>query len=397
MAAEDRLTKSEHIVVSPREIDFVTRFGNNWKALIEIMGIMRPIKKQPGAVLKSKYATVVLQNGSVAEGDVIPFSQATVAEKTYAEMTLEKYAKSVSAEAIKDHGYDVAVGLTDDQFLYELQSNVMGRFYSYLNTGALTNTQTSFQAALALAKGLVTNKFKKMHKTATEVVGFVNTIDVYTYLGAANITVQTAFGFEYIKNFMGYNTIFLLSDEEIARGTVVATPVENIVLYYVDPSASDFARAGLNYTVAGETPLIGFHTEGDYTRAVSNCFARMGLTMFAEYLDGIAVVKVEASGSLGSVTGFSTAAYTGTGAKTGDAELTVPDPTVSGGTYWFKAASGTAPAAPNYLEVMDTTGWTQVVDDQVVATTNGYKYRVVELNGSGQAIATGNGDVTAKT
>ena len=51
MAAENRLTKSEHIVVSPREIDFVTRFGNNWEALIEIMGIMRPIKKQPGAFL----------------------------------------------------------------------------------------------------------------------------------------------------------------------------------------------------------------------------------------------------------------------------------------------------------------------------------------------------------
>ena len=101
MAAENRLTKSEHIVVSPREIDFVTRFGNNWEALIEIMGIMRPIKKQPGAVLKSKYATVVLQPGSVAEGDVIPFSQATVAEKTYAEMSLEKYAKPFRQKLLK--------------------------------------------------------------------------------------------------------------------------------------------------------------------------------------------------------------------------------------------------------------------------------------------------------
>ena len=269
----------------------------------------------------------------------------------------------------------------------------MGRFYTYLNTGALTNVQTSFQAGLALAKGLVTNKFKKMHKTCTEIVGFVNTIDVYKYLGSANITIQTAFGFEYIKNFMGYNTIFLLSDDEIASGTIIATPVENIVLYYVDPSASDFARAGLNYTVAGETPLIGFHTEGDYTRAVSNCFALMGLTMFAEYLDGIAVVTVEASGSLGSISGFSTAAGT---AQSGDSVLTVPDPTVSGGTFWFKAQASTAPSAPNYLEQMDTTGWTQVVDDQVVSTTNGHKYRVVELNGSGQAIASATGDVTAK-
>lgn len=395
MAAEDRLTKSQHINVAAREIDFVTRFANNWEALREILGIMRPIKKQPGAVLKSKYATVTLQSGNVAEGDLIPNSQASVAEKTYAEMGLEKYKKSVSAEAIKDHGYDVAVGMTDDQFLFELQSNVLARFYTYINTGELTNTQATFQKGLSYAKGLVVNKWKKMHKTSTNVVGFVNVLDVYDYLGGASITVQSAFGFEYIKDFMGFNTIFLLSDAEIARGTIIATPVENIVLYYVDPATSDFGRAGLNYTVDGETNLIGFHTEGNYDRAVSNCYALMGLVLFSEYIDGIAVVTVEASGSLGSVTGFSTAAYAAGSA--GDSELTVPDPTVGGGTYWFKAQASTAPSAPNYLELMDTTGWTKVVDDQVVATTNNHKYRVVELNGSGQAIATADGTVTAKT
>ena len=394
MAALDRLTKSENISVTAREIDFVTRFAKNWEALREILGIMRPIKKQPGAVLKSKYATVVLQSGSVAEGDIIPFSQATVAEKTYTEMGLEKYAKSVSAEAIKDHGYDVAVGMTDDQFLFELQSNVMSRFYTYLNTGALTNVQATFQKGLAYAKGLVVNKWKKMHKTSTDVVAFVNVLDVYEYLGTANITIQSAFGFEYIKDFMGYGTVFLLSVSEIASGTIIATPVENIVLYYVDPATSDFSRAGLVYTVDGETNLIGFHTEGDYTRAVSNCFALMGMVLFSEYIDGIAVVTVEASGSLGSITGFSTSAGT---AAVGDSVLTVPDPTVEGGTFWFKAQASTAPSAPSYLDAMDTTGWTQVVDEQVVSTTNNHKYRLVELNGSGQAVATADGTVTAKT
>ena len=388
MEALDNLTKSQHIQVIAREVDFVTRFANNWEALREILGIMRPIKKQPGAVLKSKKAIVTLQSGTVAEGDVIPFSLAQVVEQTYAEMTLDKYAKSVSAEAIKDHGYDVAVGMTDDQFLFELQSNVLSRFYTYLNTGALTNVQPNFQKGLAMAKGLVVNKWKKMHKTSTNVVGFVNVLDVYEYLGAATITVQSAFGFEYIEDFMGFNTIFLLSDSEIARGTIIATPVENIVLYYCDPATSDFARAGLQYTVEGETNLI------DYTRAVSNCYALMGLVLFSEYIDGIAVVTVEASGSLGSISGFSTAAGTAT---TGDSVLTVPDADVEGGTFWFKAQASTAPSAPTYLEQMDTTGWTLVTDDQVVSTTNGHKYRVVELNGSGQAIASATGDVVTKT
>lgn len=291
--AKDNLIVTADIQVTAREVDFVTRFQNSWEHLRDILGIMRPVKKTAGAVLKSKYVEGTLQNGKVAEGEEIPYSNFKVKEKEYAEMTIEKFAKAVSIEAIKDHGYDNAVAMTDDQFLFELQSNVTGRFYDYLNTGTLTDEQPTFQKALAMAKGNVLNKFKQMHKNVTGVVGFVNVLDVYEYLGDANITVQNQFGFQYIKDFLGYNTIFLVSDDEVARGKVIATPVENIVLYYVDPADSDFAKAGLVYTTAGgETNLIGFHTQGNYNTAVSEAFAIMGVTLFAEYLDGIAVVTV---------------------------------------------------------------------------------------------------------
>ncbi|MCM1364652.1 MAG: hypothetical protein NC122_05050 [Faecalibacterium sp.] len=292
MAAKAKLTKSANVSVTAREIDFVTRFALNWEHLREIMGIMRPIRKQPGAVLKSKSATVTLSN-TVGEGEEIPYSQATVTETPYQEMTIEKYAKAVSVEAIKDHGYDVAVGMTDDAFLFELQSNVTKRFYDYLNTGSLKSNEATWQRALAMAKGNVINKFKQMHRTATNVVGFVNVLDVYDYLGDKDISIQSQFGFQYIKDFMGYNTIFLLSDDEIARGRVIATPVENIVLYYIDPSDSDFARAKLEYTTDGDTNLIGFHTQANYNTAVSESFALMGMTLFAEYLDAIAVIDLE--------------------------------------------------------------------------------------------------------
>lgn len=292
--AKTNLIVSSDIQVTARELDFVTRFANNWEHLREIMGIMRPVKKTPGAILKSKYVEGTLQAGNVAEGEDIPYSKFTVAEKEYAEMSIDKYAKAVSIEAIKEHGYDNAVALTDNQFLFELQSNVTGRFYNYLNTGTLTSTESTFQMALAMAKGRVLNKFKSMHRSVTGVVAFVNVLDVYKYLGAADISIQTNFGFTYIKNFMGYDTVFLLGDEEIAQGKVIATAVDNIVLYYVDPSESDFARAGLVYTTDGETNLIGFHTQGNYNTAVSEAFAIMGVTLFAEYIDGIAVVTVGA-------------------------------------------------------------------------------------------------------
>lgn len=295
--AKANLIKTGDIQVTARELDFVTRFENNWQHLRDILGIMRPIKKQPGAVLKSKYAEGVLQSGAVGEGEEIPYSKFTVKEKEYAEMEIEKFAKAVSIEAIKDHGYENAVQMTDDQFLFELQTNVTGRFYDYLNTGTLTSTEDTFQMALAMAKGRVINKFKQMHKNVTGVVGFVNVLDVYQYLGAAEITVQNQFGFQYIKDFMGYNTIFLLSDDEVERGRVIATPVENILMYYVDPADSDFVKAGLVYaTGVGETNLIGFHTQGNYGTAVSEAFAIMGLTLFAEYIDGIAVISFGALG-----------------------------------------------------------------------------------------------------
>ena len=290
--AKANLTKTANVDVAAREIDFVSRFQDNWEALREILGIMRPIRKAPGAVLKSKTASVTLQPGTVAEGNEIPYSLAEVDEVPYSEMDIEKYAKAVSIEAIKDHGYDIAVAMTDNAFLNQLQSVVTGRFYTYLLTGSSTATYTTFQMALAMARGKVLNVFKSMHKDVTEVVGFVNLMDFYSYLGAADITIQNQFGLTYVENFMGYRVVFLCGDNEIPQKKVVAVPVENIVMYYVDPSDSDFSRAGLEYTTVGETPLIGFHTQGNYTTAVSECFAIMGLTLFAEYLNGIAVVTI---------------------------------------------------------------------------------------------------------
>lgn len=290
--AKENLTKSANIDTTAREVDFVTRFANNWDHLRDIMGVMRVIAKPSGTVLKSKYAEVTLESGDVGEGEDIPYSQAEVKTKPYDTIKVEKYAKAVSLEAIAEHGYDDAVGMTDDQFLFELQANVTDRFYAFLKTGSLTSTKPTFQAALAEAQGKVRDKWKGMHKGITEVVGFCNILDAYDYLGAANITVQSEFGMNYIENFLGYSRLFLCATTEIQRNTVLATPVENMILYHVDPSDSDFAKAGLPYTTDGETNLIGFHVEGSYKNAVSESFALMGLTMMAEYLDGIANVTV---------------------------------------------------------------------------------------------------------
>ena len=291
--------------LTAREVDFVTRFSQQWQALTDIIGISRPIRKAAGTKLvsyTSKMVDSALQGGSsVAEGAEIPFTQFEVEEVTYDDVVVEKYAKSVSVEAVAKYGAAIAVEKTDEQFLVELQNKVMNDFYTFLKTGTLTGTQKTWQRALAIAKGAVLNKFASINKTVTEVVGFANIMDLYDWLGDKDITVQSQFGLQYVKDFMGYSTLFLLPESIIPSKTVIAVPVENIDLYYIDPSDSDYAKLGLQYTVEGDTNLIGFHAEGDYSRAAGDAFALMGMKLWAEYIDGIAVVTVGSSNTTPAV------------------------------------------------------------------------------------------------
>lgn len=280
--------------VTAREQDFVTRFNDNWEALRNIMGIMRPIRKAPGTSLVSYTADVALEDGNVDPGHVIPYSKATVTQVAKGSLTIKKYAKAVPIEDVDKYGATIAVEKSDDAFLSRLQNVVLSDFYAFLNTGTLEGTASTWQDALAKAQGEVLNKFATMQKDVTSIVGFANILDAYDYLGAAEITVQTRFGLTYVEDFLGYSTLFLLPATQIARGTVIATPTENIDLYYIDPSDSEFAKLGLTYTVQGETNLIGFHAQGNYSTAVGESYALMGMSLWAEYLDGIAKITFTA-------------------------------------------------------------------------------------------------------
>ena len=297
MAAKTNVTTTAQFTTSAREVDFVTRFADNWDALRTILGIMRPIRKAPGTKLVSYKASVDggLKGGAVAEGDEIPFTKMKVEPVAYGDIEVAKYAKSVTLESVAKYGADVAVEKTDEAFLVALQNKVLTDFYTFLGTGTLKLSEKTWQRALAMAKGKVLDKFAGLDKNVTEVVGFANILDSYGDLRDKERTMPTRCGINYIYNFLGYRTLFLLPEKYIASNKVIALPVENIDLYYVDPSDSDFAKLGLNYTVKGETNLIGVHVEGDYSRATGDMFAIMGMKLWAEYLDGIAVATVAAA------------------------------------------------------------------------------------------------------
>lgn len=388
--AKPNIINKAAVQVTTREVDFVTQFEKNWEHLQQILGILRPIKRAPNTKLKAKYAVGSLQSGNVGEGEDIPFSKYEVKEKEYATLTVEKYAKATTIEAINEHGYDNAVAMTDEEFRFDLTGLVTDRFYAYLNTGMLASTEATWQMALAMAKGNVEAKFKDMHRSVTGVVAFVNILDVYQYVGMKDVTIQNAFGFQYMKDFLGFDTVFLLGEREIKRGRVIATPVNNINLYYVDPGESDFARAGLVYTtsaaVGANLSLIGFHSQGNYSNATSESYALLGMTLFAEYVDAIAVIDVDAeTHELGALT------VTTTAGDSGKNKVAV-SPSKAADSNLYKVKVGAAAATVAYGQ--DVRGWKAWNGTDQVEAATGQHITVVECDGAYKALKSG--DATAK-
>lgn len=291
MAILENTTKAENIKVTAKLIDFVERFNTSWDAWSEIMGIMRPIRKQPGTRLRSYKASVELNSETYVEGDEVALSKATVTEVAHKDLELVPDRMRVTAKAVKDYGADIAVTKTQKAFLNEVRGKVMDEFYTFALTGTLTGSEDTFQMAVAMAVAKVKDKFKKMRLDYGNIVVFANTLDVGKYQGSASISTQSREGIEYLKDFLGANTMIVSS--EIPEGTVVAIPADNICLYYIDPEDGDFAELGLDYYTGNSgTNLIGVAQEGVYDHLSGDTHVLYGLTMWAEYLDAIAVIKV---------------------------------------------------------------------------------------------------------
>lgn len=280
MAETNLITKAD--LARAREVEFVSMFGENIRKLMEALGVTRKIPKQAGAVLKSYKATGTLENGNVGEGEVIPLSKYQTEAVTYGEITLNKWRKATSAEAIVERGYDQAVEMTTDRMLRDVQKKIRADYFTFLATGTGAVTGTTLQATLAKAWGQLQVLFED---DAPATVYFVNPLDIADYLAEASITTQTAFGMNYVEDFLGLGTVFMNSS--VPEGKIYATAKENIVLYYIPVNGADLNEA-FSFT-ADETGYIGIHEEPDYTTMTASDTVVEGMTLFAERIDGIVV------------------------------------------------------------------------------------------------------------
>ena len=289
MAAETNLITSADLAKA-REVDFTYTFNQSIKKLMEALGVTRRIAKQAGTVLKAYKATGTLQDGNVAEGDLIPLSKYTTEPVNLEEITLKKWRKATSAEAIIEKGYSQAVTMTTDEMLKDVQKGIRKNFFDFLATGTGKATGSTFQATLAQAWGQLQVLFEDDEIAA---VYFMNPLDVADYLATANISLQTAFGMTYVKDFLGLGTVIFNSS--VPKGKIYATAADNIVLYYIAVNGADLGEA-FNFT-SDDTGLIGIHENPDYTNMTASDTVVSGIVLFAERIDGVVVGTISGTGA----------------------------------------------------------------------------------------------------
>ena len=288
MAAEKGLIKKADLARA-REIDFVYRFQDGIKKLIEALGITRKIPKQAGTNLKAYKATGTLLDGLVAEGDIIPLSHYKTIPVNFAEITIKKWRKATSAEAIVEKGYDQAVQMTTDEMIKDVQKGIKKNFFGFLAQGTGLAAGTTFQDTIAQIWGQLQVLYED---TEMEAVYFMNQLDAASYLGSAPITLQTAFGMTYIEDFLGLGTVIFNSS--VPQGTIYGTAKENIILYYVPVNGADLDEA-FEFT-SDNLGYIGIHEVPDYDNLTAKDTVMCGMVLFAERLDGI--VKGEIGGTI---------------------------------------------------------------------------------------------------
>lgn len=288
MAAEKGLIKKADLARA-REIDFVYRFQDGIKKLIEALGITRKIPKQAGTNLKAYKATGTLLDGLVAEGDIIPLSHYKTVPVNFAEITIKKWRKATSAEAIVEKGYDQAVQMTTDEMIKDVQKGIKKNFFGFLAQGTGLAAGTTFQDTIAQIWGQLQVLYED---TEMDAVYFMNQLDAASYLGSAPISLQTAFGMTYIEDFLGLGTVIFNSS--VPQGTIYGTAKENIILYYVPVNGADLDEA-FEFT-SDNLGYIGIHEVPDYDNLTAKDTVMCGMVLFAERLDGI--VKGEIGGTV---------------------------------------------------------------------------------------------------
>lgn len=269
-------------------VDFASRIANNITELQNLLGVTELLPMSAGTVVKVYKWSQVNTPEQVAEGTEIPLTEIKREVAKNIEVALKKYRKNTSAEAIQKVGREMAINQTDEKLIKGVQKDIKTSFYNTLLGGTGTATGTSLQKTLAACWGKMKSVFEDEDATP---VYFVSSDDVAEYLGTASVTLQSAFGFSYIEDFLGLGTVIV--SPALTSGKVIATAKENINGAYVPANNGDVAQAfGLTSDATG---LVGMTHSIKSDNATIDTLVMGGVVFFPELLDGVIVGTISAA------------------------------------------------------------------------------------------------------
>lgn len=380
--AETNLIKKAQMA-KVREVDFTLRFtGTILRKLMEALGVTRKIPVIDGTTMYYYTTTGTLQSGNVDEGAIIPLSQYQRNKVAIGEISLKKWRKAASAESILKSGYDEAVKETDNKLLLDVQTGIRTDFFGYLTAidGTVVAADT-LQKVIAKTWGQMQVLFEN---DAVQVVHFIHPLTVADYLGTATVSMQTAFGFNYIEDFLGMGTVILSS--QIPQGQVYTTAKENLILYYVPISSDAMSSFGLT---ADSTGFIGIKSGyPNEERAQVESLVMSGIQFLVEYASGVVIGQIDSTPTLGSVTVSSVA-----GTAAGNTKITTSGYTLGTGESWKYKVGTTAPTVTYGQNLSSWTTWDGTAD---ITAATGKKITVAAVDANGRAQAAGNTTVTAQ-
>lgn len=266
-------------------IDHANRIASNIKELQEVLGIPEMQAMNAGTTIKLWKMEQVNTPAQVGEGEEIGLTEVRRNLAGTVELILKKYRRNTTAEAIQKVGRNVAINQSDEKLVSGIQKEIKKAFYDLLGTGTGTAAGAGLQGALAAAWGKIKSFYEDEDATP---IYFVSSEDVADYLGSAQVTMQTAFGMSYIKDFLGLGTVVV--SPALAKGKLIATAKENLNGAYVPANSGDVANT-FNLT-ADTTGLVGIAHYPVSGNATIDTLAMSGVIFYPEMLDGVIVTTI---------------------------------------------------------------------------------------------------------
>ena len=277
MPVLDNTVLAENIAKA-QDIEMITRFNGEMDRLTEVLGLMPPEIVAAGTAMFQYVVTGDLNATTVEEGDEVPLSEYSVEPTQLDPIALKPYRKLTTAQAILKGGYENAVAKTDAKMIAQVRKGVLTDFFTLLGNGTSSVSGEGMQAVLAQAAAKIQAETENNDDFTGSPVYFVNPFDIADYLGNAQVSTQTVFGMTYIQSFLGVQNIMVTS--KVGKGTVYATPAENIHIYGIDFAA--LGSAGMEYTTL-DGSLIGVHHQPAYNRTSAETYVLSGALMVPEY------------------------------------------------------------------------------------------------------------------